>query len=214
MLRDQGIIVEPGEPLIVRRTLKSDGGSRGFIGATSVPAGLMRELGGLMVEIHGQHDDRGLLNPKGHRQLLDAFGRIDSGPVAAAWAEVARIERELGQARTDAADAERDVEPERAGGNGLDLDRGARAEPHRAALAEGTVDLRQSGVERLLLHDDLGVAAHARSLSSSSLTRSRASNSGSIRARAALPAGRPNRSRRRNSARCRPASPRASTRPA
>jgi len=108
LLRDQGIIVEPGEPLIVRRTLKSDGGSRGFIGATSVPAGLMRELGGLMVEIHGQHDDRGLLNPKGHRDLLDAFGRLDGGPVAAAWAEVTRLEAELLAARTDAAAAERD----------------------------------------------------------------------------------------------------------
>ena len=108
LLRDQGIIVEPGEPLIVRRTLKSDGGSRGFIGATSVPAGLMRELGGLMVEIHGQHDDRGLLNPKGHRDLLDAFGKLDGGPVAAAWAEVTRLEAELLAARTDAAAAERD----------------------------------------------------------------------------------------------------------
>ena len=108
LLRDQGISVDPGEPLIVRRTLKSDGGSRGFIGATAVPAGLMRELGSLMAEIHGQHDDRGLLNPKGHRDLLDAFGGLDANSVTDAWAEVARIEVELGQARADAAAAERD----------------------------------------------------------------------------------------------------------
>ena len=108
LLRDQGISVDPGEPLIVRRTLKSDGGSRGFIGATAVPAGLMRELGSLMAEIHGQHDDRGLLNPKGHRDLLDAFGGLDAHSVTDAWAEVARIEVELGQARADAAAAERD----------------------------------------------------------------------------------------------------------
>src|SRR5512144_2037610 len=42
LLREQGVETEPGEPLIVRRTLKSDGGSRAFIGAASVPAGLIR----------------------------------------------------------------------------------------------------------------------------------------------------------------------------
>jgi DNA repair protein RecN (Recombination protein N) len=63
-----------------------------------------------MVEIHGQHDDRGLLNPKGHRALLDAFGRLDSGKAEAAWSEVVRIEGNLAQARADVASAERDCE--------------------------------------------------------------------------------------------------------
>jgi len=107
-LHEQGIEVEVGEPLIIRRTLKSDGGSRAFVGGTSVPAGLVRELGGLMVEIHGQHDDRGLLNPKGHRDLLDVFGKVDTGAVERAWAEVTRIEAELLQAREALAAAERD----------------------------------------------------------------------------------------------------------
>src|SRR5207248_1405109 len=75
LLDEQGLSVERGEPLIVRRTLKSDGGSRAFIGGASVPAGLLRDVGAVAVEIHGQHDDRGLLNPKGHRALLDAFGK-------------------------------------------------------------------------------------------------------------------------------------------
>jgi DNA repair protein RecN (Recombination protein N) len=108
ILSEQGIDSEPGEPLIVRRTLKSDGGSRAFLGPTGVPAGLIRELGGLLVEIHGQHDDRGLLNPRGHRALLDAFGKLDSGPAERAWAEVTRIEAELAGARAAAAAAERD----------------------------------------------------------------------------------------------------------
>ena len=110
ILAEQDIGADPGEPLIIRRTLRSDGGSRAFIGGTSVPAGLLREVGALAVEIHGQHDDRGLLNPKGHRDLLDLFGRLDVSPVAEAWAEVTRIEAELGQARADAAAAERDRE--------------------------------------------------------------------------------------------------------
>jgi len=108
VLSEQGIDAEPGEPLIVRRTLKSDGGSRAFLGTTGVPAGLIRELGNLLVEIHGQHDDRGLLNPRGHRALLDAFGKLDTGPVELAWAAVTRLESALLEARAAAADAERD----------------------------------------------------------------------------------------------------------
>jgi DNA repair protein RecN (Recombination protein N) len=110
VLAEQGIEAESGEALIIRRTVKSDGGSRAFVAGTSVPAGLLRDVGALAVEIHGQHDDRGLLNPKGHRALLDAFGRLDTAGAGSAWAEVTRIEAELGQARAEAAAAERDRE--------------------------------------------------------------------------------------------------------
>ena len=110
LLDDHGIAIESGEPLIVRRTLKSDGGSRAFVGGASVPAGLLKDLGSLAVEIHGQHDDRGLLNPKGHRALLDAFGKLDIAAVECAWGEVTRIESELLEARSAAAAAERDRE--------------------------------------------------------------------------------------------------------
>jgi DNA repair protein RecN (Recombination protein N) len=110
LLEEQGISAEPGEPLIVRRMLKSDGGSRAFLGGASVPAGLLRDMGALMIEVHGQHDDRGLLNPKGHRELLDAFGNLETAAVAHAWAEVTRIESELLDARSAAAAADRDRE--------------------------------------------------------------------------------------------------------
>ena len=110
LLKEQGIDPEPGEPLIIRRTVRSDGGSRAFIAGTSVPAGLLRDLGSAAVEIHGQHDERGLLNPKGHRALLDAFGGLDTSAVAHAWAEVSRIESELVGTRAEAAAAERDRE--------------------------------------------------------------------------------------------------------
>jgi len=110
LLADQGIEPERGEPLLVRRTLKADGGSRAFAGGAGVPASLLRDIANGLVEIHGQHDDRGLLNPRGHRALLDLFGRIDAGPVAAAWAEVERLCVELVEARETAAAAERDRE--------------------------------------------------------------------------------------------------------
>jgi DNA repair protein RecN (Recombination protein N) len=110
LLNEQGIATEAGEGLILRRTLRSDGGSRAFAAGASVPAGLLRDVGALAVEIHGQHDDRGLLNPKGHRALLDAFGRLDTSAVERCWAEVTRIEADLLAAREAAASAERDRE--------------------------------------------------------------------------------------------------------
>ena len=110
MLAEQGMEAEPGEPLILRRSLKADGGSRAFAGAASVPASVLREVGGQAVEIHGQHDDRGLLNPRGHRSLLDAFSRLDSSPVEAAWREVDRLGAELAAAQAEAETAERERE--------------------------------------------------------------------------------------------------------
>ena len=108
LLAEQGIEADDGEPLILRRSLKADGGSRAFVGASSVPAGLLREIGALAVEIHGQHDERGLLNPRGHRALLDAFGGIDVTKVGGAWSAVMQIEADLMQARAALATAERD----------------------------------------------------------------------------------------------------------
>jgi DNA repair protein RecN (Recombination protein N) len=110
LLKEQGVETAAGEPLIVRRSLKSDGGSRAFLGTASVPAGLLRDLGAMAVEIHGQQDDRGLLNPRGHRALLDAFGRLDRQDVEALWNEVVQTEARLLEAREALAAAERDRE--------------------------------------------------------------------------------------------------------
>jgi len=110
VLDEQGVESEPGEPLLLRRTLKNDGGSRAFVGSAPVSAGTLRDLASLAIEIHGQHDDRGLLNPRGHRALLDTFGGIDLAPLAAAWTKVTEIEQSLAQARAQAAEAERDRE--------------------------------------------------------------------------------------------------------
>jgi DNA repair protein RecN (Recombination protein N) len=110
LLADSGIEVEQGEPLIVRRTLKADGGSRAFVNDQPVSAALLREVGAALVEIHGQHDDRGLLNARGHRALLDAFGKLDAGGVArahAAWREANEV---LARARDELETAERDRE--------------------------------------------------------------------------------------------------------
>jgi DNA repair protein RecN (Recombination protein N) len=110
LLSENGLAGEPGEPLIVRRIVKADGGSRASVNDQPVSAALLRELGGRLVEIHGQHDDRGLLNARGHRALLDAFGRFDLSAVAAAHARWREAEAALATARLDLEGAERDRE--------------------------------------------------------------------------------------------------------
>ena len=106
----QGIVPEPGEPLLLRRTLKADGGSRAFAGGEAVGAAGLRDIAADLVEIHGQHDDRGLLNPRGHRDLLDRFGGLDTAAVREAWAKVGRIEAQLAERQAALAEAERDRE--------------------------------------------------------------------------------------------------------
>lgn len=110
LLADNDIAIEPGEPLLVRRTLKADGGSRAFLNDQPCSAALLREVGGHLVEIHGQHDDRGLLAPAGHRALLDAFARADTGAVAAAHEAWRAAEARLAAARGALDDAARDRE--------------------------------------------------------------------------------------------------------
>lgn len=110
LLADNEIVLEPGEPLLVRRTLKADGGSRAFLNDQPCSAALLREVGGHLVEIHGQHDDRGLLAPVGHRALLDSFARADTGAVAAAHMAWRAAEAKLAAARSALDDAARDRE--------------------------------------------------------------------------------------------------------
>ncbi|SFP67536.1 DNA repair protein RecN [Sphingomonas rubra] len=108
LLDDNGVEVEPGEPLLVRRVVKADGGSRAFVNNQPASATLLREIAPQLVEIHGQHDDRGLLNARGHRALLDSFGRIDTSPAARAWAAHRDAEGALAAARAEIETAARD----------------------------------------------------------------------------------------------------------
>ncbi|GAA4033991.1 DNA repair protein RecN [Sphingomonas rosea] len=108
LLDAAGVEQEAGEPLLFRRTLKADGGSRAFLGGAPVPASTLREVGASLVEIHGQHDDRGLLNPKGHRGLLDSFGKVRTDAVQRAWTRLTDLRQELDQLRRSQEDADRD----------------------------------------------------------------------------------------------------------
>jgi DNA repair protein RecN (Recombination protein N) len=110
LLDENALAIEPGEPLIIRRIVKADGGSRGFVNDQPASAGLLREMAPHLVEIHGQHDERGLLNPRGHRALLDIFGRTEPAAVARAWGVLRAAEAELAAARAEIDAAARDRE--------------------------------------------------------------------------------------------------------
>jgi len=86
--------LESAGALIFRRAISPDGRSRAFINDQPVSIGLMREAGAMLLEIHGQHDDRGLLDAVGHRNLLDAFGRLSDevADVESAWRALAAAE--------------------------------------------------------------------------------------------------------------------------
>jgi DNA repair protein RecN (Recombination protein N) len=97
--------IEPEASLILRRVQGADGRSRAFINDTSVSVQLLREVGRALVEIHGQHDDRALIDPSGHRDLVDAFGAL-SGEVervAEAYEAWQRAEAERSRHDSDIA---------------------------------------------------------------------------------------------------------------
>lgn len=99
ILKEQGL--EPDERLIIRRTVTADGRSRAWVNDQAVGVGILRRLGEELVEVHGQFDTHGLLNPATHRGVLDAFGRLDAkaAHVAAAY----RAWRQVEDARANAA---------------------------------------------------------------------------------------------------------------
>lgn len=90
-----------GDELILRRVNATDGRKTAWINDRRASGELLRSLSETLVELHGQHDDRGLLNPRGHRLLLDAFAGLDVAPARAAWA--ARREARAALAEAEAA---------------------------------------------------------------------------------------------------------------
>src|SRR5690606_22165648 len=85
------VLVEAGLPaddvLILRRTNQRDGRKRAWVNDRPVSGEILRALSDALVELHGQHDDRGLLDARGHRALLDAFAGnwAERDSVRAAW---------------------------------------------------------------------------------------------------------------------------------
>jgi len=74
LLEAHDIDVDPNEDVTLRRSLTKDGRSKAFINDQAVGVKLLSQVGSLLLEVHGQHDGRGLLDPTTHIHLLDLFG--------------------------------------------------------------------------------------------------------------------------------------------
>ena len=100
------------EEVILRRVQYADGRTRAFINDNPVSAGLMREVGLLAVEIHGQHADRALVDTATHRALLDAYGGHvgETGATASAYRTLSEFERAVSRQRALVERAQRDEE--------------------------------------------------------------------------------------------------------
>lgn len=87
ILEEAGIDLEPGEPVVLRRRLSEDGRSRVHVNDQAASVGLLRQLGEVLVEIHGQHDGRGLMDQRTHIGYLDAYADHDGllAAVGGAW---------------------------------------------------------------------------------------------------------------------------------
>ncbi|MBX3596854.1 MAG: DNA repair protein RecN [Rhizobiaceae bacterium] len=98
--------------VILRRVQSSDGRTRVFVNDQPASVTLMRELGRALVEIHGQHDERALVEPAAHRALLDAFGG-NAGALStckAAWRQWRQAETELQRLKARVESAAREAE--------------------------------------------------------------------------------------------------------
>ncbi len=98
------------DDLILRRVQFADGRTRAFVNDQPVSVQVMKQLGEALVEIHGQHDERALVDAGTHRRLLDAFGGLEAyaARVAALWDARGAAEAEAAAHREEVARAQRE----------------------------------------------------------------------------------------------------------
>jgi len=103
LLSDNDIPLE--DELILRRVQLADGRTRAFVNDQPVGVQVLKSLGSVLVEIHGQHDERALVDPAAHRRLLDAFGGLEQQAD-----EIGRLWQARRTAQTAVAEHQREVE--------------------------------------------------------------------------------------------------------
>src|SRR6516225_631270 len=100
------------DQVILRRVQFADGRTRAFVNDQPVSVQTLKALGAALVEIHGQHDERALIDAATHRTLLDAFGALDAQAAAVAqlWSEWREREVALAAHRAEVERAQREAE--------------------------------------------------------------------------------------------------------
>ncbi len=110
ILADAGL--PGGDELILRRVNAGDGRKTAFINDRRASGEALRALSDVLVELHGQHDDRGLLDPRGHRQILDSFADVGAAKdlLRGLWHTMARARKSLAEAEAALAAARSEEE--------------------------------------------------------------------------------------------------------
>ena len=107
-LDERGIDVDD-DTVVLRREIAASGRARAWVNGTTVTAGVLAEVGRLLVNLHGQHEAQTLLDPEAQRSILDAFGGATDQAAAmrAAHESLAAVWKEIETLETRRADAER-----------------------------------------------------------------------------------------------------------
>ena len=110
VLREAGLTFN--DSLILRRINTRDGRKTAWINDRRVSGEILRQVSETLVELHGQHDDRGLLNPRGHQVLLDDFGKLSKHltKVRATWRALSAAKKELTAAKVKVAELQAEEE--------------------------------------------------------------------------------------------------------
>ena len=110
VLREAGFSYD--DALILRRINGRDGRKAAWINDRRVSGDILRAVSETLVELHGQHDDHGLLNPRGHRILLDEFGNLAPrlAAVRAAWKDLSAAKKALAAAEVRVAELQAEEE--------------------------------------------------------------------------------------------------------
>ena len=103
VLREAGL--PESDVLLLRRVNTVEGRKTAWVNDRRVSGDVLRALSEQLVELHGQQDDRGLLNPRSHRQLLDSHGDLsdDVAAVNTAWKARQRAMKAVAQAESELA---------------------------------------------------------------------------------------------------------------
>src|SRR6202008_2258782 len=101
-----------GDGLILRRVQLADGRTRAFVNDQPVSVQVLKALGSALVEIHGQHDERALVDVSTHRRLPDAWGGLggEAGAVGRAWTPRRSAEEAVAAHRARVEQARREAD--------------------------------------------------------------------------------------------------------
>ncbi len=142
-----------GSQLILRRSVTSDGRSKAYINDQPVSVALLKQVGETLVEIHGQNDTRGLLDPANHRAMLDEYAGIKGG-ITTLWDDWSIQRTELDALRRNANKSHEEEEYLRQSLEDLDSLAAEQGE------GETLATLRESLIHREKVMEALNTAYH------------------------------------------------------